>query len=264
MNEVFIPLEPGLGNVGNTQYYPISDILSPAKSGKEPGSVFAEFPIIFDAEFKMGQWDAALLSQVVLAEFSRTSWHAKLNVTGPPTDVEIIRSEIETLAEYASVTRRTWLAEIIAHSRGSTLYFANLAGVYPNTRPASWTLILAAYTIGQMVAMHYKYKFRRARPVQLYPALLPAIDTPQHPSYPSSHAIQTRLAAELLSVAQRKMEGPLVSLATKIAHGREVAGLHYPSDTKAGIKLAVDLLPFIKEGAVINSVLERARTELQG
>ena len=53
------------------------------------------------------------------------------------------------------------MPEIVAHSQGSTLYFANAGGIYPNTRPAMWTLILLAYTVGQMVAMHFKYRFQQ-------------------------------------------------------------------------------------------------------
>ena len=240
---------------------PSSDILRPGTGDLEPSSR-AEFPIIQGTRFKIGQWDPALLSQVALAQFSETRWQSSLTVAEPPTDEADIHSEIERLVQYASVLRPARMPEIVAHSQGSTLYFANAGGIYPNTRPAMWTLILLAYTVGQMVAMHFKYRFQRARPVQLYPALLPPISTPQHPSYPSSHAIQSHLAAGLLSLVDPGLHGPLVALAGRIAHGREVAGLHYPSDTEAGTQLAQDLLAIVKEVELVKSLLERASAEM--
>jgi acid phosphatase (class A) len=56
---------------------------------------------------------------------------------------------------------------------------------------------------------------------------------------------------------------PLYALAARIGRNREIAGLHYPSDTEAGKKLAQDILPFLKETAEYKELISLAAEEWQ-
>ena len=50
-----------------------------------------------------------------------------------------------------------------------------------------------ASLVALFVSMYYKGKYKRPRPSELCPALLPPIVVPGHASFPSGHATQARL-----------------------------------------------------------------------
>jgi hypothetical protein len=98
--------------------------------------------------------------------------------------------------------------------------------------------------------MHFKGVFARKRPSTLEPMLMPPISLPGHASYPSGHATQAYLiarCAKLLFSGDRlaKLDADLDALAQRIAWNREIAGLHYPSDSAAGKELAEQIYDYI-------------------
>ena len=94
--------------------------------------------------------------------------------------------------------------------------------------------------------MYYKDRFNRPRPMRLDPSIFSPIDPPGHPSYPSGHAIQSFLIAHCLEevvpvplgMGLGGGQNPFWILAERIAKLREVLGVHYPSDTIAGQRVA--------------------------
>jgi hypothetical protein len=106
-----------------------------------------------------------------------------------------------------------------------------------------------------MVAMHFKRIFARARPSRLDPALLPPIEVPGHASYPSAHAGEAMLIALVLEQvlppeiiqdangAGAAEAGPLRTMARRTGRNHEVLGVHYPSDTLCGFRMAARMLP---------------------
>ena len=92
-----------------------------------------------------------------------------------------------------------------------------------------------------MVVMHFKGVHDRPRPSHISPALLPPIEVPGHASYPSGHSTQAHLFAHCgkAMLPQEPGVGVVVdALAARIARNREIAGLHYESDSMAGAYLA--------------------------
>jgi acid phosphatase (class A) len=57
------------------------------------------------------------------------------------------------------------------------------------------------------------------------------------------------------------MEGVLTRLANQIGRNREVAGLHFASDTNAGIELADKLFAIIRGIPSIQQAIDDAKTE---
>jgi hypothetical protein len=107
--------------------------------------------------------------------------------------------------------------------------------------------------------LYWKGYYQRVRPSQLMPALMPPISIPGHASFPSGHATQSKLVAlcieQLLPGYQQdatkklpaapsqgslcdELTPNLRHLARRIARNREIAGLHYPSDSVGGRILA--------------------------
>lgn len=91
-----------------------------------------------------------------------------------------------------------------------------------------------------------KFHFQRIRPYQLsYYYNIPLYPFPsvsaQSPSYPSGHAFQATVFANVLGNYFPKFYNPLMELAEDISVSRLYMGLHYPSDVKFG-KYMADLV----------------------
>jgi hypothetical protein len=144
----------------------------------------------------------------------------------------------------------------------------------PNGYPNTFRLINFASIVGTFTVLHFKAGVSgrrgyrpRPRPSHICPALLPPVPVPGHPSYPSGHSTEAHLIAavldDILSTAPQRaaMRNDLAALAWRIARNREIAGLHYPSDSQAGKKLADDILPYLKSTNEYRAVLRIARAE---
>ncbi|MBL4900222.1 MAG: phosphatase PAP2 family protein, partial [Colwellia sp.] len=87
-----------------------------------------------------------------------------------------------------------------------------------------------------------KKRFHRPRPSQLVPELILVVPNPGHAAYPSGHATQSMIMAEILALIDPKTANSSINYAYEIAERREIAGVHYPSDSKAGQYLARNFL----------------------
>jgi hypothetical protein len=102
------------------------------------------------------------------------------------------------------------------------------------------------------IGRHYKNMFNRPRPYQLAEEYKMELNkfktgTANSPSYPSSHALQAYVVANFYAKKYPQHEGNLRDMADICAWGRVQAGLHYPSDYKAGVKLADEVSKYFKE-----------------
>jgi membrane-associated phospholipid phosphatase len=138
------------------------------------------------------------------------------------------------------------MAEALAQRNGIIGYFRGILHFSVTTHPFTYYLAAAALRIGQFQCMHYKGVFNRPRPVRLFPELMPPIEPPGHSAFPSGHSTQSFLIARCLETVVPVAIGapsggkpsPYARLAERLAKNREVLGVHYPSDTAAGMKLA--------------------------
>jgi membrane-associated phospholipid phosphatase len=102
----------------------------------------------------------------------------------------------------------------------------------------------------------------------LCPALLPPLEVPGHASFPSGHSTQAHLMALcMIDVIAGKPQTPtmaidLWTLADRIARNREIAGLHYPSDSAAGVCLAFHVHALL-QGATTQTTYQAALTAAQ-
>ena len=127
----------------------------------------------------------------------------------------------------------------------------DLLTISPGSHPSTLRLMNVASLIALHAAIYWKRYLRRVRPSEVLPALLPPISVPGHASFPSGHATQARLIARCVKSilpftdAQGTVQDVLAAvqpgldaLAFRIARNREIAGLHYPSDSEGGRILA--------------------------
>ena len=155
-----------------------------------------------------------------------------------------VQGEIVGLVTAASNERADALAEILSQSNEFISYFLNMMTARPGAYPATTKVLSIAGLVGTFVAMYFNNLYGRPRPSQLCPALLPPIEIPGHASFPSGHSTQAHLMALCMNDVfnglpqQSTMVDDLWTLADCIARNREIAGLHYPSDTAAGTAFA--------------------------
>jgi hypothetical protein len=184
----------------------------------------------------------------------------------PPQTIgeERIYEEIGKLLALMEDDRDRYLAEILPQADGVLFYYMSLLGMNPSTKP--WTRALMAFALqaGDFVAMKFKYKYDRIRPSSLCPGLLVPFGPPRHPAFPSGHSTQCHLLSYVLLQipnVRTRFGDELVWLARRVAIGRERAGLHYRSDSTAGMHLALGVIEglrgFGSETALRNAVLER-------
>lgn len=209
--------------------------------------------------FPERNWAPEWYSYLVLAEFvSDTVWDnfdllppwAPGGAWPPATDPNV-RDELDNLVTAAQDDRPDALAEILAQADEFGSYFLALLTA-SNGYPATTKILNIASFVAGFCAMFYKGLYARPRPSMLCPALLPAVLVPGHASFPSGHSTQAHLMAlcmgdVLTGLPQMPaMQNDLTALADRIARNREIAGVHYPSDSAAGVMLATDINPLLQ------------------
>jgi len=100
------------------------------------------------------------------------------------------------------------------------------------------------------IILQLKYHYNRPRPGQVADAKGMSFDreslkSASTPSYPSGHATQGRFIARLLSDMYPEYGKQLMEIGDDIAYSRNMAKVHYPSDSKFGKELGDEMYEFI-------------------
>ncbi len=208
---------------------------------------------INDLRFPLHNWSNALLAGaqsggVILADIEY------FEVDPPPlNDSEETRKELEYLQEIAKTERTDDnIARIYYEDGGGKAhdFFIKEGLIAPDNYKT--VELLKMIDIDHMYfILERKKHFSRPRPSHLASELGMELDTvianPPHPAYPSGHASQTYMVALVLSDFDPENAEKYKQFALDVAHRREIAGVHYPSDSVAGRKLAVDVLAKLRE-----------------
>jgi membrane-associated phospholipid phosphatase len=227
-----------------------------------------DLPLIAIPRFPDRNWSTEWYAWLALAEFAGTAWQANLrptaadgwpavaptpaNLPATPPDLDWTAltpaGEVADLVTAAENERADAMGEILSQSDEFISYFLNMMSARPASHPHTTQVLAIASLVGTLVAMYLKALYARPRPSQLCPALLPPVEVPGHASFPSGHSTQAHLMA--LCMADVLMPPParavqrgttvdgLWTLADRIARNREIAGLHYFSDSAAGAAVA--------------------------
>ena len=92
----------------------------------------------------------------------------------------------------ASIDRADRALEILsqANGEGALNYWTGMLRIDPSKDKRTFLLMLVAHKIGEYIAMGLKDTYLMRRPAQVYPWIMPLIDGPDAPSFPSSHSLQ--------------------------------------------------------------------------
>ena len=165
----------------------------------------------------------------------------------------------------AALDRADRAMEILdqATAVGALNYWTGLMRIDPSQEKSAFLLMLVARKIGEYVAMGLKDVYKMRRPSQVYGQILPIIDPPDTPSFPSSHSLQAHLISGMLKLCVGSVTGGALDvIADRVARNREIAGVHYAMDSDAGTYAAQKCLD--KLSALGNSSLYKTLLALAG
>jgi hypothetical protein len=244
--------------------YPLAQDESWQRS-KTPGNKDLRDIRLARAEYPERCWAPEFKALLTLGEFATTDWR-KIDLSGlPPLSGIDTNAEIDALLALAEAERETLLREILVQHDGFGGYFLDMLTIRRETHPATFLVLMIASKVGELVMVYFKNRFRRPRPSQLCPALMPPLDVQGHPSYPSGHALQARLMAHCAAAATEdccpELAEALFVLAYRIARNREVAGFHYRSDTEAGIHIADAVFAILRSVGPFQEAAREAQAE---
>jgi membrane-associated phospholipid phosphatase len=115
-----------------------------------------------------------------------------------------------------------------------------------------YALVHIAYFDAVIACWDAKYAYWAIRPNQLDPSITTLFPNPNHPSYPGAHAALSEAQAAMLAYLFPRDAEFFKNLAKEAAESRIWAGIHYRSDTVAGLAQA---------DAVAGLIIERAKND---
>lgn len=238
-------------------------------------STIGELPNLAPKQFPDASWSANWRAWLMLGVFTKEPTWTAINLTLWNSANQ--DDEIKLLLRAATDERADALGEIVAQNdsyEDIMAYFVSMLGITPRTHPATFHLLHIAGLVGLMTAMYFKAnpgggRKPRPRPTMVCPALLAAVTVPDHPSFPSGHATQSMLMAVAVldalkahAALQTAWKPRLQTLAWRIARNREIAGLHFASDSFAGAELASKSYDILKNVTGYDALRAKAETEL--
>jgi acid phosphatase (class A) len=220
---------------------------------------------MFDPEFPKENWWPWTYAQLGLVKLLENGKWREVVVPPPPRPESAAAVwESEQLLALQADRAQDQIDEIVHQDTNKPFdRFGAIVGATAVTHPRTFALMQAMIPVGLATSMIHKARFNRARPTQVIPGLTSVLTpVPGHPSYPSGHAQQAHMVAAAIIEAASPPPAErqaLLDFAWAIAGNREIAGVHFRSDSIAGRDLAAALRPHVFE--VYADLLEEARAE---
>lgn len=213
------------------------------------------------------EWDPALIVKADPRFSPRfiENWRSRISLPHPPTNSsEETTRELAKLREDISIRTPEVVEAIRLEVDAQNTQFGQYRMTYylnESLFPKTARLLAPIIADVETAVILLKKEFDRVRPSVLDPELVPVIPVPGHPAYPSGHSTQAHFLAYFLSELDPENSGEYERRALEIAVHREIAGLHYPSDTAVGKLLARQYMDALLENEEFVRLLEDARSE---
>ncbi|MEP5730831.1 MAG: phosphatase PAP2 family protein [Sulfitobacter sp.] len=210
------------------------DYLSPQRRHQ---ILLSELSCLFNVKKKTGDKGAVVsLGTTPLSNIEKPAWD--------------FTEQLKLVRGYSDL-RTDRIPEILVQLDDIVSFFASAMPMNPYHHRKTIQLISVVHALIVQIEMHVKHYCWMARPAGFATQVQPVIQTPDHSTFPSGHAVEaTALAAvlhwvrtgihlgEVSATADRPME---LLLAHRIAVNRTVAGVHFPVDSAAGAVLGATL-----------------------
>lgn len=211
-------------------------------------------------------WNPELIPYLSKETRILTNWQEKIRLPEPPANSsERTRAELGYLKNLESVRSDDQKNAILRELKviGMKIGSYEMGPMFEKetSRPETRKLLLAGMHDMEIIIFKTKNHFNRVRPTHLDPDIHPSIEVPGHPAYPSGHATQAHVLAYLFCELDPESSEGYLRSAAHIARNREIAGVHYPSDSAAGQLLARQIVDRLLEHEGFRSLLEKARKE---
>lgn len=219
-------------------------------------------PELTDAQYPEDRWDPMML-QILEDGPLLLDKETTLDLAPPPSNSSAeTQSELDTLRRYEKHLRSPeQRAHIETENTMHRMYEPfEKAGLFisAGNKPAVDVIDVAHIELSYFI-VKYKKAFNRVRPNTLAPDLNLIFDNPKHASYPSGHATQGYMTALILAALDPAHADQYKALGYDMGLRREIAGVHYPSDSDIGRKLAQQVLDKLMEVPAFKAQFENAR-----
>ncbi|MEJ0034624.1 MAG: phosphatase PAP2 family protein [Gammaproteobacteria bacterium] len=185
----------------------------------------------------------------------------------PTNDSALTRSEIELMLKIQQERTPEEAARARADASYSVFRFADALGnpeiFNAKSLPKTTSLFRKVTYEEGAVVQAGKRGFKRPRPFVLEPRIEPIIKKPTNDSYPSGHAMWSRVVGLLLADMLPEYSAKIMARADDFAFHRVVAGVHYPSDVEAGKHAGTALAAFLFASPAFQPDYAEARRELR-
>jgi acid phosphatase (class A) len=213
--------------------------------------------------FPLSAWDGQVLNKLIIGP-GYLDKNLEFDLPPPPSNSSMeTQNELMLLKKYAKDERTEEQVEKILveakHGEFSEIYLDE-GPIEESLRNASYRIL--KFTDNEIVyfIVHNKKRFSRPRPSQLIPELELVVPNPGHAAYPSGHATQSMVFSKILSLIDPENESTYISYAKDIAKRREIAGVHYPSDSATGQLLAGKLVKVLMQEPEFIKLLDLTKT----
>jgi len=213
------------------------------------------------------EWATELLDLKAREIRNVPNWEELIEISAPPTNSsKETKQELQTLLAYKELRTKDKLEQINSELNYQTAELGDipLAKYFDSTKYPFTSLLISEPLLDiSAIVLNLKEKFNRVRPSFLEPDIDPAIEIPGHPAYPSGHSTQSHFVAYMLGELMPQRRAEFIADAESIAKNREIAGVHYPGDSAAGVELARQFFNLIKQDQEIQRMISLARLEWQ-
>ncbi len=183
----------------------------------------------------------------------------------PAKGSEETRRELEIVLREQSRRTAADVARIQAEANRMVVAFAEVLGPKLTARDLPLTFALIRDTgndTGERIE-ESKRVWNRSRPYEDDARVKPSIALPTGSSYPAAIAVSARIYAVVLGELFPEKRSELLARGWLIGWGRVMAGVHYPSDVSAALKLGDYFAQRLLSSPGFRADLEKAKGECQ-
>jgi len=214
-----------------------------------------------DMKFDLDRWDEGLLSALEAGP-KILSRDAEFSVAPfPENDSAETQAELKMLHDFVSERDDETKLRIVREGKaglGVWTFFTEEGLLDANNYKTLKLLKLVDHDLVFFI-LQSKMFYSRPRPSDLDETLPLYIFNPGHPAYPSGHGAQSYMVGLILSDFDPENAEKYMQFARDVGHRREIAGLHFPSDTAAGRKLATDVLAALRDVKIFEKKYQDAK-----